>query len=177
VFESRHSDQHPHPPPGAPRMAMAVRPQAEDAGSGYSLRTLHPDDLDAVSRVHWRACRLAYRFMDWAYGLDEVRAWYGSRSRSWDCGLVACQDGTVVAYLAASGAHIDQLFVDPDHQCRGLGSLLLGAMLERRLRPATLVVHAANGPARRLYGRFGFRPTGGWWDERDRALKLHYRLE
>jgi ribosomal protein S18 acetylase RimI-like enzyme len=63
-------------------------------------------------------------------------------------GQVVCAQDLIVAYLAASGAHIDQLLVDPDHQRARLGSALLGAMLERRLRPATLHVFARNAPAR-----------------------------
>ena len=83
----------------------------------------------------------------------------------------------IVAFLAAIGAHIDQLFVDPDHQRVGLGSALLGAMLERRLRPATLHVFAENTPARVFYERFGFRQVDAWWDTQDQALNLLYKLE
>ena len=143
----------------------------------YRVRSLRSGDLDAASRVHWRACRLAYGFMDWSYGLDEVRDWYAAKIQAWDWGLVVCEERAVVAYIAALGGHVDQLFVDPDHQRRGLGSALLGAMLARGLRPATLCVHAGNAPARALYARFGFRPVGSWWDAEDGAQKLHYRLE
>jgi GNAT superfamily N-acetyltransferase len=80
--------------------------------------------------------------MSWSYTENEVRRWYAGKLEEWDRGQVACAEDTIVAYLAASGAHIDQLFVDPDHQGAGLGSALLTAMLERRLRPATLQVFA-----------------------------------
>jgi ribosomal protein S18 acetylase RimI-like enzyme len=114
--------------------------------------------------------------MSWSYTEDEVRHWYAGKLEEWDWGQVVCED-MIVAYLAASGAHIDQLFVDPDHQRAGLGSVLLTAMLERRLRPATLHVFAENGPARAFYERFGFRQVDAWWDVKDRALNLLYRLE
>ena len=81
-----------------------------------------------------------------------MRYGVGSReAEEWDWGQVVCVQDMIVAYLAARGAHIDQLFVDPDHQRAGLGSALLTAMLERRLRPATLQVFAENGPARTFY--------------------------
>jgi ribosomal protein S18 acetylase RimI-like enzyme len=92
-------------------------------------------------------------------------------------GQVVCVQDTIVAYLVANGAHIDQLFVDPDHQRAGLGSALLATMLERRLRPATLHVFAENRPARAFFERFGFREVDAWWDVQDRALNLLYRLE
>jgi ribosomal protein S18 acetylase RimI-like enzyme len=115
--------------------------------------------------------------MDWSYTEDEVRRWYAAKLEEWNWGQVVCAGDLIVAYLAASGAHIDQLFVDPDHQRAGLGSALLTAMLERRLRPATLHVFAENGPARAFYERFGFREVDAWWDGQDQALNLLYRLE
>ena len=143
----------------------------------YSIRSLQPADLDGISRVHWRACSAAYQFMNWSYTEDEVRRWYAGKLAAWDWGRVACASEAIVALLAANGAHIDQLFVDPDHQRVGLGSALLRAMLERRLRPATLHVFAQNTPARVFYERFGFRQVDAWWDEQDRALNLLYKLE
>jgi ribosomal protein S18 acetylase RimI-like enzyme len=150
---------------------------SSSASSTYRIRALQPVDLDGISRVHWRACRIAYRFMNWSYTEDEVRRWYGRKHEAWDWGQVVCAEDIVVAYLAASGAHIDQLFVDPDYQGAGLGSALLTAMLERRLRPATLHVFAENGPARAFYERFGFRQVDTWWDAQDRTLNLLYKLE
>jgi ribosomal protein S18 acetylase RimI-like enzyme len=143
----------------------------------YRIRPLQPIDLDGISRVHWRACRTAYWFMSWSYTEDEVRRWYAGKLEEWDWGQVVCAQDTIVAYLAANGAHIDQLFVDPDYQRAGLGRALLTAMLERHLRPATLHVHAENGPARTFYERFGFREVDAWWDAQDQALHLLYRLE
>jgi ribosomal protein S18 acetylase RimI-like enzyme len=115
--------------------------------------------------------------MSWSYTEDEVQRWYAGKLEEWDWGQVACVQDTIVAYLAAIGAHIDQLFIDPDHQRAGLGSALLTAMLERHLRPATLHVFAENEPAREFYERFGFRVVDACWDVKDRALNLLYRLE
>ncbi|HSA81114.1 MAG TPA: GNAT family N-acetyltransferase, partial [Geminicoccaceae bacterium] len=106
--------------------------------SRRTLRELQAADLDAISRVHWRACRIAYGFMNWSYSEDQVRRWYAGKLGEWDWGRVVCDGERVVGYLAAIGPHIDQLFVDPGHQHAGIGTSLLAAMLERRLRPATL---------------------------------------
>jgi ribosomal protein S18 acetylase RimI-like enzyme len=144
---------------------------------GYALRPLRPADLEGISRIHWRACRIAYRFMGWSYSLDEVQRWYAEKLREWDWGRAACAGETVVGFAAAIGSHLDQLFVDPDHQRAGVGSSLLRAMLERRLRPVTLHVFAANHPARDFYEKFGFRQAGAWWDEQDNARALSYRRD
>jgi GNAT superfamily N-acetyltransferase len=143
----------------------------------YPIRPLQPTDLEGISRVHWRACSIAYQFMNWSYTEDEVRRWYAGKLGEWDWGRVVCAGETIVAFLAAIGAHIDQLFVDPDHQQVGVGSALLGVMLERGLRPATLQVFAQNAPARVFYERFGFRQVDAWWDAQDQALNLLYKLE
>ena len=167
------------PPPPESDLPLSDRPP-QPSGSlpaGYSIRLLRPDDLEGISRVHWRACRIAYRFMGWSYSLDEVRRWYADKMKEWDWGQVACAGEAVVAFIAASGPHVDQLFVDPDHQRAGLGNILLSAMLERGLRPATLWVFAGNRPARALFEKFGFRQAGAWWDQQDNAPALSYRLD
>jgi ribosomal protein S18 acetylase RimI-like enzyme len=145
--------------------------------AGYVLRRLQADDLDAISRVHWRACRIAYRFMNWSYSEGEVRRWYAGKLDQWDWGRVAWAGESVAGFIAASGAHLDQLFVDPDHQRAGIGSALLRALLERGQRPVTLNVFALNAPARAFYERFGFRQTDAWWNGQDQALELLYRLD
>jgi ribosomal protein S18 acetylase RimI-like enzyme len=168
----------------APRSPASGRPVTDrrrqpsrSVPVAYSIRLLQPDDLEGISRVHWRACRIAYRFMGWSYSLDEVRRWYADKMTEWDWGQVACAGEVVVAFIAATGPHIDQLFVDPDHQRAGLGSALLGAMLERRLRPITLCVFAENRPARSFYEKFGFCQAGAWWDQQENAAALSYRLD
>jgi ribosomal protein S18 acetylase RimI-like enzyme len=165
------------PSRGAAPLANRRQPRTRSMPAACSIRPLRADDLDDISHVHWRACRMAYRFMSWSYSLDEVRRWYADKMKEWDWGQVTCEGEKVVGFIAASGAHIDQLFVDPDHQRAGLGSALLGAMLERRLRPATLCVFAENRPARALYEKFGFRQVDQWWDEQENALALSYRLD
>ena len=147
------------------------------APAGYAIRPLRREDVNGISRVHWRACRIAYRFMAWSYSLDEVERWYADKIKEWDWGQVACAGEAVVGFVAATGPHVDQLFVDPDHQRAGLGSALLRAMLARRLRPVTLHVFADNLPARSFYENFGFRQAGAWWDEQDNAPALSYRLD
>ena len=100
--------------------------------------------------------------MSWSYTEDEVRHWYAGKLEDWDWGQVVCAEDMIVAYLAASGPHIDQLFVDPDHQGAGLGSALLAAMLERRLRRRRCTCLRRTGlPVRSMSGSGSDRWTSG----------------
>jgi ribosomal protein S18 acetylase RimI-like enzyme len=142
------------------------------------LRPLDAGDIDAISRIHADACRIAYRFMNWNYPLEEVRRWYEEeKSPRWDWGAVAQQNGEAVGFVAMIGGHIDQLFVRPDAQGRGIGTSLLEASLARGIRPATLNVFEQNLPARRLYDRHGFGEVRRWLNEQENAIELLLRLE
>jgi putative acetyltransferase len=154
-----------------------AREPSDHAAPALLIRPLAASDLDAISAVHCRACRIAYRFMGWDWSEDEVRRWYAEKFDDWDWARAACVEGRLVGYLAATGGHVDQLFVDPDHQRAGIGRTLLTAMLARGLRPATLQVFALNAPTRRFYDGFGFRPVAEWWNQQDGALELLYRLD
>jgi ribosomal-protein-alanine N-acetyltransferase len=61
-------------------------------------------------------------------------------------------------------AHITLIVIDPNYQGRGLGQLLLHALLQdaiaRQLERATLEVRASNQVALSLYRKFGFQIAG-----------------
>ena len=93
-------------------------------------RPLDHADIAAISRVHRRACLVAYAFMNWSYSEQEVRDWYVEKISDWDWGLVSEDEG-VVGFVATAGARLDQLFVEPAHQGRGIGTRLLTTALAR----------------------------------------------
>jgi GNAT superfamily N-acetyltransferase len=90
------------------------------------------------------------------------------------CGflLVALDDGQIVgvAYVATirSAEHcglvgwLEELYVTPDHRCRGIGAALMTAVLDRAretgIVAVDLEIDAGHRRAASLYGRFGFRP-------------------
>ena len=110
---------------------------------------------------------VAYRFMNWSYSEREVRAWYASKFKEWDWGLVAEENGVVVAFVAIASTHLDQLFVEPDYQGRGIGTLLLNEALRRTPTVATLNVFEQNTQARLFYERHGFRELRRFLNERE----------
>ena len=72
-------------------------------------------------------------------------------------------------WLMAGEAHISTIAVQPDWRRRGVGELLLVAMLDQATELeadiATLEVRVSNGTAQNLYRKYGFRRVG---------LKRHY---
>jgi ribosomal-protein-alanine N-acetyltransferase len=81
--------------------------------------------------------------------------------------LVALEGAEVVGYGGLCDypdeAFVQTLAVSPAVQGKGIGGLLLQALLDeaarRRQRTVSLEVRADNEPAKRLYARFGFRQT------------------
>ncbi|WP_089155205.1 ribosomal protein S18-alanine N-acetyltransferase [Micromonospora sp. NBS 11-29] len=84
--------------------------------------------------------------------------------------LVATDDdGSVAGYAGLAVAPPDEAWVQNiavrrDAQRRGIGRLLLEALLaeaaRRGVRSTLLEVAADNGPAQRLYATYGFEPIG-----------------
>jgi ribosomal protein S18 acetylase RimI-like enzyme len=111
--------------------------------------------------------------MHWSYAEEEVQDWYAGKISGWDWGLVAEDDG-IVGFVATAGARLDQLFVEPAHQGRGIGTKLLTTALARMPPSVTLTVFADNGPARRFYQRHGFRKVGQFLNETENAIELIY---
>ena len=83
--------------------------------------------------------------------------------------IAADDDGAVLGYAGLAVAPPDEAWVQNiavrrDAQRRGIGRLLLEALLaeaaRRRLKSVLLEVAADNAPAQRLYATYGFEPIG-----------------
>lgn len=70
--------------------------------------------------------------------------------------LVARLEGRIAGFLELDGSHIENLFVDPDFQGRGIGTSLLRHVMANATGDLTLSVFTVNPAARRLYERHGF---------------------
>ena len=125
------------------------------------LRRYVTEDLDAVVEVFQRAIReVACRDYDpaqiaaWsAVDRDEWEQWRLTRP-TW----IADIDGQVVGFsdLEADG-HLDMMFVHPDHQGRGIATLLLAAVeAAAREQGLTTIFTEASVTARSFFARRGF---------------------
>jgi ribosomal protein S18 acetylase RimI-like enzyme len=106
-------------------------------------------------RSRWDAQPWLEERMSWAHesNLGHFRDVVTREFEVW----VAIDAGEVVGLLAVGDGRVDQLYVDPPHQGRGVGSALLDQA--RRLHPAglTLFTHQRNERARGFYESRGFR--------------------
>jgi putative acetyltransferase len=146
-------------------------------GREFTFRPLVPSDIQTISLVHRRACLIAYRFMNWSYSLPEVEAWYCRISSGWTWTLAMFDADVMMGFIAVRDLHIDQLYVDPSYQRRGIGSSLLDRALDNASGRTTLHVFEANGSARAFYEKHGFRQQDRWMNTEEGAIDLLYVRE
>ncbi|MEW6590055.1 MAG: GNAT family N-acetyltransferase [Pseudomonadota bacterium] len=132
---------------------------------------LTPDAVDAVAalaRVVWQAtypglitqAQIDAMLAD-RYAASRIRAQLDAPDHAW---RVVLADGAPVGFAHAcldeTGCKLDKLYVHPEHQRRGLGQALLGAVeawaRERQAPRLWLQVNRGNEAAIRAYARYGF---------------------
>lgn len=128
------------------------------------LRRATPEDFDIALNLYLVTMKpLTAELMTW----DENRQSTGF-AQQWnleDVQIITLEDrnvGWVQATEMASEILLQQLFVSPEYQGRGIGSRVLQTLLkrwERTGKPVVLTV-LKNNPARRLYEKHGFSVVG-----------------
>jgi ribosomal protein S18 acetylase RimI-like enzyme len=147
------------------------------AGPQLKFRPLELCDVEAISGVHHRACLIAYAFMNWRYPIDEVERWYAGKFTEWSWTMAACEADVMAGFIALRDRHIDQLYVDPAHQRRGIGSLLLEQAIKGVPGRITLDVFEDNLGACAFYEKHGFLAHDRWMNEQEGAIDLLYVRE
>ncbi len=156
---------------------MIVR--AGDRRSPWQVRRAGSDDAEAVATVWLRTRRAAAPAIPSSVHTDDdVRAWISgsvlAERETWVVDLY--RPGDVVAVLVLDDSRVDQLYVDPDHQGRGIGAALLQQAKTRSPNGLDLWTFEANVGARRFYERGGFAAvvrTDG--DNEEHAPDVRYR--
>jgi ribosomal-protein-alanine N-acetyltransferase len=130
---------------------------ANQRWDGILERPLTLQDLPAIMAIE----RRAYEF-PWTAGIfsDCLRVGY----TAWGLEEFATLRAYCITSIAAGEAHILNLCVDPSYQGLGLGSRLLGRMLDlarkRQVERVVLEVRPSNEQAMALYRRHGFSKVG-----------------
>lgn len=141
------------------------------------LRPASEVDLAAIADVHLAArAGAGAAFPPSVHSDDEARAWVaGWDLAAYDVG-VAVLDGRVVGYTRATTTWLDDLYVLPEAQGRGIGSALLARVLALHPDGIGLWVFESNRPARDFYARHGFvaleRTDGSANEERAPDIRL-----
>ena len=124
----------------------------------YLIRPYKSDDFAAITSL-WRRAR-EQAFPDFqrrkGHTFEEDQAYFRDVILVNNDVWVAELDGVVIAFLSIAGDFIDQLYVDPNYQRRGLGRALLGHA--RSLSPEHLWLYTLqiNTNGRAFYEKNGF---------------------
>lgn len=141
------------------------------------LRAATEADLPAIAEVHLASrAGAGSAFPPAVHTDDEARAWVAG----WDLAAydvcVAVLDGEVAGYSRATSTWLDDLYVSPQAQGRGVGTALLGRVLAAHPDGVGLWVFESNRPARDFYARHGFvaleRTDGSANEEQAPDIKL-----
>lgn len=144
------------------------------------LRPATAADAGAVADVHLRA-RAAAPMPAAVHTDTEIRAWLASRvsGPTGDEVWVAEVAGRVVGYARFTRTWLDDLYVDPDHSGRGVGSALLDLVKARHPDGFGLWVFVSNAPALAFYAAHGLvereRTDGSGNEERAPDVRMEWR--
>ncbi|MFF9297986.1 GNAT family N-acetyltransferase [Streptomyces sp. NPDC014764] len=120
------------------------------------IRRAAGSDAAEVAEVWLRSFTTALPDVRRAHTDDEVRAWIREVVVPGQETWVAAVDGSVVAMMVREGDDLDQLYIDPAWQGRGIGGRLVDVAKERSPSGLTLWTFQVNEAARRFYERHGF---------------------
>jgi putative acetyltransferase len=123
------------------------------------IREALPSDRDVLVDIWLRSVRATHTFLT----EDDIQALLPLVRDAALVGLelwVLCSDdGAPLGFLGLSGAHVEALFLAPEHRRRGGGRMLLDHA--RRLKgPLTVDVNEQNPEAVRFYQAWGFEVAG-----------------
>ncbi|KEG44281.1 GCN5 family acetyltransferase [Streptomyces griseorubens] len=143
------------------------------------IRRAAGSDAAEVAEVWLRSFTAALPGVRRAHTDDEVRTWIREVVVPGQETWVAVADGSVVAMMVREGNDLDQLYVDPAWQGRGIGGRLVDVAKERSPSGLTLWTFQVNEAARRFYERHGFvareRTDGQRNEEREPDVRYEWR--
>lgn len=153
---------------------MSTRTDGQANDDRVRLRPAVEGDLPAINRIYNEEIRTGVATFDLEEWSTERRAaWFAEHDPDETPVLVAEFDGTLVgfSYLSLFGGkpgyyhtRENTVFVDPAYQRRGIGQLLLDAIVEeaRRVGAHTLIarIEASNEVSIEIHRRAGYELTG-----------------
>ncbi len=138
-------------------------------GASFTIRAATPADVEAVTGLCRRTRRTSLPFLPDLHTAAENRVYFNDVVFASDEVHVAERDGSLLGVIAFGNGWVNQLYVDPAEQGRGIGSALLRLAMEAQpgLR---LWAFQKNAVALGFYARHGFalvRTTEGDNEERE----------
>lgn len=136
------------------RSSRARAKKCEDAS--VRIRDMEPTDVRACQRIHAAATMSSYgRVYTWLQPIVEDPT-TPLEDTEWN--IVAEEGGQVAGYASVTRRHLENLFVAPAAQGRGVGRALLREVEQRLAGPGGVTLHClqVNPDARRFYERHGY---------------------
>ncbi len=120
------------------------------------IRRAARSDANEVATVYIASRRGAAAHMPTVHSDAEIRAWVVEHMVPERETWVADAGGRIVAVMVLDGEMVDQMYVSPADQRRGVGDAMLAHA--KKLRPSRLRLYTfqSNTPARRFYEARGF---------------------
>ncbi len=150
---------------------------------GPRLRRAQQREADLIASIYLEAIEAAMPWLRLAHGPGEVRRWLREVLLVEDEVWVAAERERPLGFAALSRRRdfLDQLYVAPAHQGRGLGSELLALCQALSPGPLRLWAFQRNRAARGFYERRGFRVVletdGSGNEEREPDVLYEWRRE
>jgi GNAT superfamily N-acetyltransferase len=121
------------------------------------LRNACPDDTDTMASIFLEARAASMAYVPTLYSQAEIRDWIANELMASCKVIVACIDRAVVGFTVRRSDWLEQLYIRPDKQGRGIGALLVEQA--KRASGGTLRLHVfqQNLRARQFYARHGFK--------------------
>jgi ribosomal protein S18 acetylase RimI-like enzyme len=144
--------------------------------TGLRITRAAADDAAELTEIHIAARRDAMPYLPEVHTDAEIAAWFAGRlAATPDAFWIARDAHRVVGYLALHGTHLDDLYVRPGHQGRGVGSALLERAKVLSPRRLELAAFQENTRARAFYEARGFREVRRTDGDNEEGLPdIHY---
>ncbi len=151
---------------------MTHTPSSQGGSDAVRIRPATPDEFDAAASLWYTSVLTMPDVNPSAVSLPRLRRrLYEGVRTGWHL-HVAELDGRMVAMMALNPAEatIDQLFVSPEFQGKGIGPRLLLAAVENMPGRITLRTASNNHHARRVYEACGWTRVEPPEDEEDACI-------